>query len=457
MTRTAREGLQEPAELGALRDLIEQRRRELDLPGIAVGIVHEDQEHVLCSGVANIDAPLPVDGSTLFMIGSTTKVVTATAALALVEAGELALDTPLQEYFGDYPLQGDRADEITLRHLLTHTAGFEGDVAGGDDDWAQDALARSVAGFTALTQHAPPGKAFSYSNSGLRLAGRLLELRTGESYESAVRRLVLDPLGMSQSFFLPWEVFSRPHAVGHMGTDSGNKVAHTWGLGRSSAPEGGLVSSVTDQLTFARYHLDGTAPSAPPLSEATRGYMQQRQTDAAPPFDGVGLPWLLVDTYGRTTVTHGGNIAGIQLSSLLLLPEAGLAVTTLTNAAGGRALGAEVTNWCLENLAGLAPEQALAAQHRPMDELRQYAGRYDCGTWGLELAPDDGALLATFYLNVADREAVVPPPMRLAFGAEDEVLAPGGGQLFGRFQRGDDGSIVRLLCQGRATHRVSAG
>lgn len=456
MTQAVHDGVAATSELEQLVDLVEQGRRELDLPGIAVGILHGGREHVVCSGVTSIDVPLPVGRDTLFMIGSTTKTVTATALLALVDAGEIALDTPLQEYFENYPLRGEQADQITLRHLLTHTAGFEGDVPGDDEDWGQDALARSIAGFSGLTQHAAPGTAFSYSNSGLRLAGRLLELRTGESYETAVRRLVLEPLGMSQSYFFPWEVFSRPHAVGHVMTEAGHQVAHTWGLGRASAPEGGLASSVADQLRFARYHLDGTAPGGAPLNETTRLLMQQRQAEAAPPFDSVGLPWLLVDTHGRTTVTHGGNIAGIQLSSMLLLPEAGLAVTTLSNAAAGRALGTQVTNWCLENLAGLAPEPAPEPQRRPIEELRQYEGRYDCGTWGLELAPDDGALRACFYLNVPDREAVLPPPMRLAFRADDELVPPGSPQLFGRFQRDGDGRVVRLLCQGRATRRVFA-
>ena len=442
--------------LNDLRALVEQRRAEMALPGFAVGVLHDGQAHTICSGVTSVDAPVPVDACTLFMVGSTTKVVTATALMALVDAGDLELDTPLPEYLEDFPLKGEGAERLTLRHLLTHTGGFEGDVAGEDDDWAESALARSIGGYSDLTQHAPPGTAFSYSNSGLRLGGRLLELRTGEPYDVAVRRLVLEPLGMSTSFFLPWDVCSRRHVVGHVATEDGHRVAHSWGLGRDALPEGGLVSSVTDQLAFARYHLDGTALGSPPLREETRLAMQQRQADAAPPFDAVGLPWLLVDTRGRTAVTHGGNVAGIQLSSLLLLPEQGLAVTTLSNAAAGRALGNEVTEWCLTNLANLPQEQPPQTHRRSAGELQQYEGRYDCGTWGLDLVGEDGALRASFYLDVADADAVVPPPMLLAFRAADELVPVGGTQLFGRFQRDPSGHVVRLLCQGRATTRVDA-
>jgi hypothetical protein len=257
---------------------------------------------------------------------------------------------------------------------------------------------------------------------------------------------------MSESFFLPWEVFSRRHAVGHAAGDAGHRVVHTWGLGRDALPEGGLVSSVADQLKYARYHLDGTAPGTPPLREATRIGMQQAQADAAPPFDAVGLPWLLVQTHGRTAITHGGNIAGVQLSSLLLMPESRLAVTCLSNAAAGRTLGTEVTNWCLENLAGLSPDDPPQTQHRPLDQLREYEGRYDCGVWGLNLVAEDGGLRASFYIDVPD--AIAPPPMLLVFHTDDEVVPEGGTQLFGRFQRDSTGAVVRLLCQGRATRRM---
>jgi CubicO group peptidase (beta-lactamase class C family) len=349
------------------------------------------------------------------------------------------------------------AAALTLRHLLTHTGGFEGDV---DDDelWGPTALADSVATFDSLPQHAAPGTAFSYSNAGLRLAGRVLEVVTGTSYEQAVHDLVLAPLGMTQSHYLPWDVWSRPHAVGHVVEEGGPEVAHTWGMGRSAAPEGGLVSSLRDQLTYARFHLDGTCAGRPPVTEATRRAMQVAQRDAAPPFDAVGLPWLLVDTHGLRAVTHWGNIAGVQLSSLLLLPQHGFALTTLTNAGPGRQLGTEVTDWCLENLVGLDPDPGLAPLPGSDEVLASYAGRYDSGTWGLDIAVDEGGLVATFTFNATPQAdlAVLPPPQPLALCGPDEVLRTAApGEVFGRFERDATGRVVRLLCQGRALHRTS--
>jgi len=443
--------------LEELGQLVRSRSAELDVPGAAVGVYWQDREHHLTAGVTSVDAPAPVTPDTLFMIGSTTKTVTATALLALVDRGTLELDTAVVDLMPGLAMaDASVTASLTLRHLLTHTGGFEGDV---DDDelWGPTALADSVATFDSLPQHSRPGAAFSYSNAGLRLAGRLLEVVTGTSYEQAVRDLVLSPLGMTQSHYLPWEVWSRPHAVGHVVEEKGPAVAHTWGMGRSAAPEGGLVSSIRDQLTYARFHLDGTCAGTPPVGDATRRAMQVAQREAAPPFDAVGLPWLLVDTHGVRAITHGGNIAGVQLSSLLLLPQHGFALTTLTNSAPGRQLGAEVTDWCLENLLGLDADPALVPFPGAADALADYAGRYDSGTWGLDLAVEEGGLVATFTFNATPQadQAVLPPPQALGLCGPDEVLrivAPG--EVFGRFERDATGQVVRLLCQGRALHRV---
>ena len=262
---------------------------------------------------------------------------------------------------------------------------------------------------------------------------------------------------MSQSFYFPWDVYSRRHSVGHVVGESGATVAHTWGMGRSAAPEGGLVSSVTDQLRYARFHVDGRSVGTAPLSDGMRREMQRLQLAAAPPFDAVGLTWLLVDTHGVRAVTHGGNIAGVQLSSLLMLPDLGFAVTSLTNAAPGRELGNEVTDWCLENVLGLSRDTPVGSHRLAEHQLPQYAGRYNSGIWGMDIEPQDGGLLASFSFNQQpdDEVAVLPPPLRLEFGRSDEVvLAAKPDDVFGRFERDGAGTVVRLLCQGRATHRV---
>lgn len=443
--------------LEELQRLVTEVSGDAGIPGAAVGVIFDGETHTVTTGVTSVDAPVDVDERTLFMIGSTTKTVTATAVLSLVDDGAIDLDTPIATAMPDLALADAVArTELSLRHLLTHSGGFEGDVADSED-WGDDALARSVATYSELAQYTPPGAAFSYSNAGLRLVGRLIEVLTGQSYESAVRQRVLEPLGMTESFFFPWEVYSRRHAVGHAnGDDGAPTVAHTWGLGRSAMPEGGLVSSVADQLKYLRFHLDGTSNS-PVLSNELRLDMQREQLVAAPPFDGVGMPWLLTDMFGTTAVTHGGNVAGIQRSTVTILPDAGFAVTVLANAGGGGALGQEVTKWCFENLLGRTENPPFESAPRSDAELLEYRGKWDSGTWGMDLEPSSGGLKATFFLaeNLADDVKQLPPPMQLGFSGRDELIFPPAPEsLFGRFERNSAGHIVRLLCQGRALRRV---
>ncbi|MFB8387556.1 serine hydrolase domain-containing protein [Microbacterium sp. NPDC055910] len=450
------------ATFAALQELIDRTAEDAGIPGAAVAVVHDGVERLFTTGVASVAAPAPVTIDTLFMTGSTTKTVTATTVLALVEEGRLDLDRPVADLLPELRLSSSRAlAALTPRHLLTHTGGFEGDIADDESDWSRAALERSIAQYGELPQYAPPGESFSYSNAGFRLLGRLLEVVDGDDYDIVVRRRVLEPLGMGSSLFLPWDVFSRPHVAGHeVGPDGASTVVHTWGLGRSALPEGGLVSSIADQARYLRFHLDGTAAVSAPVSPERRRLMQTAQADAAVPFDAVGLPWLLVREYGTTAVTHGGNVAGIQRSTMTLVPDEGLGVTVLANSGAGGALGAAVDEWCFRTLLGRVPDEPRAAVSQEPRELAPYCGRFDAGTWGIDLIADEGMLRATFFFTSPsdDEQRVLPPPLRLAFtGVRDEVVRPEAPQtVFGRFERGADGAVVRLKTQGRTLRRTES-
>jgi CubicO group peptidase (beta-lactamase class C family) len=110
-----------------------------------------------------------------------------------------------------------RRRRVATCHLLTHTAGWVGDYFS-DTGRVDDALARYVAEMVDLEQLTPPGAAvYSYCNSGFCLLGRLIEVLTGETFEAALRRLVLAPLGLEHSFLFPEEVMTRRNAAGHVG------------------------------------------------------------------------------------------------------------------------------------------------------------------------------------------------------------------------------------------------
>src|SRR5205823_2983380 len=157
-------------------------------------------ENYACHGVTSVDNPLPVDQNTLYVMGSVTKTYTATALMCLVAGGRVQLDAPVRRYVPEL-----RLADVTVLQLLNHTAGLSwGNIVdAGDGD---DALARMVADVSDLRPIAPPGTRASYSQVGYDVAGRILEKVTGQTYERAIATLLLEPLGLRNSFFAAADV-----------------------------------------------------------------------------------------------------------------------------------------------------------------------------------------------------------------------------------------------------------
>lgn len=412
---------------------IDRLAGELGVPGAAVGIVDGDAEHALSTGIASVRTGTPVTPDTLFQIGSTSKTVTATAAMRLVEDGALSLDTRVQEVLPGFRLGDPGAlDALRVRHLLTHSGGFLGDI-DDTEDWGPGALSRSVhEDYAALPQLFAPGTVASYSNSGIRLLGAIVAEVSDRVFEDAVQETVLDPLGMTESVYFPWDALLRPFAVGHVLTDDGPVVARSFGIYRESAPEGGIVSSVRDQLRYLRFQLRGEAEGRPPVSDATRALMQQPHIQAGPPLDGIGLPWLLRTHGGTRIVEHGGNIGNVQLSTFALAPDLDLGVTVLTNSAPGKELGTRVLNWCLEHLRGIVP--ATPAEVAPAADPDAVLGRYDLNHWQHIVTRQGDELLIETELRPDLVAQGFPgmPPLRARLG-EDRVLRLADGKSVGRF------------------------
>ena len=145
------------ATLRELSDLVQELMSDHGIAGVAVGVRAAGRDHVLAFGSTSIENPLPVDEDTLFQIDSTTKTVTATVLMRLVERGQVDLDARVRSYVPALVLaEADAAERVTVRHLLAHIAGWAGDhfVDTGDGD---DALAAYVATMATLKQITPVG------------------------------------------------------------------------------------------------------------------------------------------------------------------------------------------------------------------------------------------------------------------------------------------------------------
>ncbi|MDQ3963783.1 MAG: beta-lactamase family protein [Actinomycetota bacterium] len=448
----------------ALARFVRQKMRDTGTPGVAVGVLHKGRAFAQGFGVRSIEAPDPVDEETLFQIGSTTKTFTAAAIMRLVERKELDLDVPVRRYVKALRLKDpDVLKKVTLRHLLTHTGGWAGDFFP-DTGRGEDAVARLVEGLAKIPQLTPLGEVWHYNNAGFVLAGHVLEKVTGQTYEAAVRELIVDPLGMTRSFFFADEANAYRIAAGHIARtfkSRQHEVAKPWALDRSSGPSGAIIADVVDQLRWAQFNMgDGRAPNGTRLlKKSTMKMMQTPQAPAGSIADHVGISWLLTDVDGTWIVAHGGTTNG-HLSAFDMVPERDFAVTVLTNSSRGGEVHRAVVARALELYIGL---KHVPPDPRPDDDLdvTRYAGRFVDAfkTWGIVLEPRGRRLHGHFeILDPEDDDGPLPPNFHLAFFDTDRTVIQGGrlGGLTAEFLRDKAGRVQWIRYGGRILRRSRA-
>lgn len=439
------------------------------IPGVAIGILYRDVEYIKGFGVTDVDHPVAVDGETVFRIASTTKTFTATAVMRLAEAGRLVLDAPVRRYLpGFQTLDPGVAQRVTVRQLLNHTAGWLGDAsadAGTDDD----ALARYVAGIARLPQLTAPGRVFGYNSAAVGVAGRLIEAVTGSSYEAAVRELLIDPLGLTHSRFFASDLAGFSVATAHA-VDNGvpSTTPDFFEYQRGKNPVGGLISSVRDQVRYARFHLgDGSVPGSRRRLLTATSLRTMRSPNGpggtmTSELDGIGMSWMLrPSAEGVRIVQHGGDTAG-QHSGFLMVPERGFAMTMLTNANGGERLVADLftDDWALRRFAGITNPPARTRRLSSRD-LAGYEGRYTqqsvdpnggLVTSAFEITASDGGLVATMDGMQIARAAFYRPDHVVMISADPDQP----GQRRADFVRGQDGRVAWLRLDGRLIRHESA-
>ncbi|MDQ3539304.1 MAG: beta-lactamase family protein, partial [Chloroflexota bacterium] len=325
-----------------------------NVPGIAVAVLHHASVESTSAGLTSLTAKRAVTDDTIFQIGSISKVFTATLVMQMVDDGQLDLDTPVMGYVPELLLADIAAREaITLRHLLSHGAGFEGDrfIAYGRGD---DALAKSIAAFDTLQQWTAPGELFSYNNAGFSLIGRVIENVTGKTFETAITERLLTPLGLRTAVFFAEEAIGLDHAVGHriQRREAGHTVAEGYTLPRHVNAAGGIITSTRELLRFARLHIgDGEIDGQRLLSAQSARAMRVPRLDAGPSRGSYGIGWAIRDTEGFRIVSHGGATRGFR-AQLTVVPERSFAIAILTNGEPGSRAIQEIESWALREYLG---------------------------------------------------------------------------------------------------------
>ncbi|PRB16557.1 serine hydrolase [Microbacterium sp. MYb62] len=388
------------------------------VPGATLGILRLGEEPVYAHhGILNIRTGIETTDDSVFQIGSMGKVWTTTAIMRLVDQGILDLDAPVASYVPEFSSSDPEITRtVTLRHLLNHTSGIDGDVFT-DTGRGDDTLEKYVALLDGVAQNHPLGATMSYCNSGFSLAGRVIEKVTGKTWDQAMRDLLFTPLGLTHSSTLPEEAIMFRAASGHTVVgDDGPELAPAWMLPRSMGPAGLINSTTADVLAFARMHLTGglAADGTRVLSEAAVERMQQREVDMPDPYtlgDAWGVGWILFDWDGRKLVGHDGNTIG-QSSFLRILLDEGVAVTLLANGGNTRDLYDALFGEIFAEIADVRLPAGLVPPEEPFaDDFSEFEGVYDRAGVRTEIFRTDDGLRMRTTLN-GPLAALLPEPVQ---------------------------------------------
>jgi len=398
----------------ALTELVDRLRREEDVPGLVAAVSRAGERVLAASGTANLRSGLPMTTDVQFLFGSVTKVWVTTLLMQLVEEGRLALDQPVTDVLPDFRTADKTAsDQLTMWHLVTHTSGIDGaDYCPDDLGRGPECVARFVESLAGLGHLHEPGRYWSYCNPGFVVAGRVIEVVTGQDFDDAFRERLVGRLGLSRTFLTAEESILHPVTIGHFRLpEGGHRPTGRYLLPHSLGPAGtSLCTTVSDALDFADVHLgrrDGV------LSADGLKQMADRQVDLpAPGLGSFGLGWGRNDRYGVLQLSHGGGSLG-GLAQLVVVPDRDLALVAFVNSASGAGL---VTRLVDEVLTAEGLERAPVPSEEP-GPLEQFAGRFarhgfdiDIRVEGDELVvlstPDpDNAVLKAY-------EATAPEQMR---------------------------------------------
>lgn len=385
-----------------LDEVVRDAMAEWRIPGVTVAILHDGEIETRGYGVVSLETDYPTRPDTLFQVGSNSKVFTATLVMRLVEAGLLDLDAPVGRYLPDLPLaEPSAAATITLRQLLSHTSGLEGD--------------------------------------------RFEETGEGD-----------DALGLKRAFYFAHEAIVYSAAAGHeqLPVQDAPHVARPYHIGHRAHPAGGIIASAGDLLAFLRFHMgDGMANGERVLSAESIRAMQEPQARISDE-EAWGIGWAPRTVAGARIIRHGGGTNG-HITQMLAVPAQNFGLVVLTNGNRGGHVVEAVEKWAFARYCGVRerdpePISLSAAQ------LERLTGTYTQRLQEAAVTLEDGALTMTVTgNNPFSGEKIAYPPIPLVTISAWEVMATEGEWKgsWSRFIPGDDGRPRFLRLGGRLAPR----
>ena len=343
-------------------------RQELELDtqraALVIGLIDADGSRVLSYGTLDNGADRPVDGDSLFFIGSVTKTFTDLLLLDMVARGEMQLDDPVVKYLpASVTMPTHNGKQITLLDLAAHTSGLPGNpdnMSGVDvrEQYESYTVEKMYDYLSRYELPRDPGAKWEYSNVAMALLGHVIALKSGESFESLVINRICQPLHMDNTCVVPTSAMAPRLALGH--DDAGN-FSRPFQL-QVYQPAGSVHSTANDLLKYAAVQAGITQSPLSPLINQSHEF---RQSD--PLFGRTALPWVdrcAIQPPGMQLLAHAGGAGSYHAwVGFDALGRRGVVVLTTAN----NTISVESVGWTILQRMPLTPE-------RKLDMFREYVG-----------------------------------------------------------------------------------
>ena len=369
--------------------MVEFARQDLNIPGVVISVVNKE-ELIFSKGYGWADETnkIPVSPeNTRFAVASISKTFTYTALMQLVESRMLSLDDEVAKLL-DFAELDQNYSPITVKQLMTHSAGFEDRYLGeaaitdsNDDMPLQDYIRRF------MPKRVRPGDQYIvYNNYGTALAGAVIEKVSGLTFEDYMQQNIFIPLGMGNSTFID----SKIPAEG----DANRAVGHQWYGGRYLAerenyhqqglyPAAGLKTTAVDMAKFMLLHLPSNNSIKPNLLKPeTLTQMHRVIKRNHPKVAGNAHGFWRENIAGYTSISHGGNTKGFK-SELVMIPELELGIFISTNSVNGNRLTNKFTHQLVKtffpqkaNITDSKQTRTNVAASNQVSQFSNYAGLY---------------------------------------------------------------------------------
>ena len=386
LSQTAATSAAEEVVNGDLGQRVDRYMQKAEANGYAGSVLVARGENIILAkgyGLADREKRVKQTTQTVFSIGSITKQFTGAAILKLEMMGKLSVADPIGKYFGDVPPD---KKEITLHHLLTHSAGFKGALGDDYEPIGREEFVKLALGSELLFK---PGESYEYSNVGFSLLGIIVELVSGKNYEDFLYEEIFKPAGMERTGYLRPGFVKSELAVGYRdGERWGTALDRPWrpeGPGWHLRANGGILSTVGDMHRWYLALKNNLVLSA----GAKQKYWAPHIKEYADGNSYYGYGWVTQKTErGANLIWHnGGN--GIYNAFMGFEPENDLVIIASSNIAG------KISDNYAERIG-----QIVAGGYKELDErvLEEYTGTYRLSS-GAEIEArfdENDNLLATY-------------------------------------------------------------